>query len=245
MNQKNNSPISFKKVSFSYDKAEVLSDVSFQVDSNEFIGIIGPNGGGKTTALKLILGLLSPSKGEVKLFGKSPEQSRIHVGYVPQNMQFDRSFPITVLDLVLMGNLSHLTFFGRYKKTAIDKALESLEKVGLIDFKDNHFNSLSGGQLQKALLARSIVCGPKLLILDEPTANIDPGAEDHIFSLLTKLQKEMTILLVSHNFSKTLQNVDRILCFQKEVSSLKPTEVCEHFALGLYHSPLPLEKKHD
>ncbi len=243
MNSKINCPISFKNVSFSYDKTSVLSNVSFQVEPNEFIGIIGPNGGGKTTALKLILGLLSPTKGEIKLFEKSPELSRTHVGYVPQNMQFDRAFPITVLDLVLMGNLSSLSFFGRYKKDAIDKALQALETVGLIDFKDNHFNSLSGGQLQKALLARAIICDPKLLILDEPTANIDPGAEDHIFSLLAELQRDMTILLVSHNFSKTLQNVDRILCFQKEVSSLKPTEVCEHFALGLYHTPLPLDKK--
>jgi zinc transport system ATP-binding protein len=216
-------------VSFSYGSAPVLQRVNLQVEPGEFLGIMGPNGGGKTTLLKLIMGFLLPSSGKVRLFGDLPTRKRLKIGYVPQIHRTDRDFPISVLELVLLGSLP-----GREK----DKAEALLHELGLCHFRDKPFSSLSGGLAQKALLARALLSDPELLILDEPTANIDTPSRAAILERLENLKRKKTILIVTHDLKTIVERIDRILCVQTSVDSLKPSEVCEHFAMGLYHTPL-------
>lgn len=223
---------------FSYDEADVLKGVSFDVEEGEYIGIIGPNGGGKSTLLKLILGFLEPKKGEIRVFGKPPLEAQRKTAYVPQNIRYDRHFPLSTLELVLGGRLSHLPWHGQFLKKDKEKGLEALAKVGLLELSGRHFGTLSGGEQQRSLIARALASEPKLLLLDEPTASVDIKAEREILSLLKSLKDEMTILMVTHDLQTTIDHFDRVLCVQQSVVSYSPKEVCEHYALGLYHPPL-------
>lgn len=227
-----------ENVSFSYQETSILEDVSVEIKEGEFIGIFGPNGGGKTTLLKLIMGLLQPSTGTVALFGKDPSLTRQSIAYVPQSMKFDRQFPISVFELVLSGRLAHLPWYGRYKAADIALAEQMLENVGLKEFKHHAFGTLSGGQAQRALIARALVAQPKILLLDEPTASVDHEAENEIYALLEGLKGKITILMVTHHLHTAIEQVKRVLLVRKNVLSLHPEEVCEHFAIGLYHPPL-------
>ena len=227
--------ITFDHILFSYDQIPILQDVTFSIKAGEYIGIIGPNGGGKTTALKLLMGFLKPQKGEVNLFNAPPEKNRTKIGYVPQINAYDKQFPISVLEVVLGGALSKLSFWGTLPSKEKMRARHLLKEVGLEGMEERVFGSLSGGQAQKALIARALMCDPEVLLLDEPTANIDPQSESAIFSYLNTFKGKKTILIVMHNFDAIVKNVERILCFQQEVSSMKPGEVCEHFSLGMYH----------
>ena len=230
--------ITCDNVSFSYDETPILTDVSFKVEEGEFIGIFGPNGGGKTTLLRLILGFLEPDYGSIKVFGTTPEKAQRQIGYVPQRLRFDKEFPISVMELVLSGRLSHLPWFGRFSQEDKNIAIEMLEKVGLADFKNANFGNLSGGQAQRALIARALVSHPKLLLLDEPTASVDTEAEIEIYKILEELKGKVTILMVTHHLQTAIYQVQRALCVKQNVVSLKPEQVCEHFAIGLYHPPL-------
>lgn len=226
--QKHDSPIiSFQNVTFSYDKLPVIKHASFDIFPGEFLGIIGPNGGGKTTALRLILGFLKPQDGEVYVYGC--------IGYTPQVNNYDKQFPITVEEVIMTGCLGEMSFMGKYSKKSIKKAKELLETFHLEDIKDQAFGSLSGGQAQKTLIARALISDPPILLLDEPTANIDTQTEKQIFAFLKSLQGKKTILIVTHNFDAIMENVQRVLCFQQDVSSIEPKDVCKHFAMGMYH----------
>lgn len=221
--------ISFRNVTFAYDKLPIIKHASLDVFPGEFIGVIGPNGGGKTTALKLILGFLKPQDGEVSAIGQ--------VGYVPQINSYDKQFPITVKEVIMTGCLSQMNFMGKYSKEADDHAEKLLKDFNLQDLKHQAFGSLSGGQAQKTLIARALISDPEILLLDEPTANIDAQTEKQIFAFLKTLQGKKTILIVTHNFEAIMQNVERVLCFQHEVSSINPKDVCKHFSIGMYHQP--------
>lgn len=235
--------IDLKDLSFAYQDQLVLSDVTFQIEAGNFVGIIGPNGGGKTTLLKLLMGFLKPQKGSVKLFGQPPSMVQEAVGYVPQSVRFDREFPITVLELVLMGRLAHLPWYGQYSDTDRKAARDALAKVGLSSLEKRAFGTLSGGQAQRALIARALASNPRLLLLDEPTASADVHTQAEIYNLLDQLRGNLTILMVTHDLGVAIEHVDRVLCVQQKVISLSPQEVCEHFAVGLYHSPLITELK--
>lgn len=230
--------ISCEHVSFRYQKDPILQDVSFTVNQGEFLGIIGPNGGGKTTLLKLIMGFLTPSEGQIQIFGAMPNDSGQRLAYVPQNLRFDKQFPISVIELVLSGRLSHLPWYGLYSPRDHVLAHEALEYVGLADFKNQPFGKLSGGQMQRTLIARALVSKPQILLLDEPTASVDAQAEADIYALLTSLKGQMTILMVTHDLKATIDLVGRVLCVQRSITAYTPQEVCEHFAMGLYHPPL-------
>ncbi|WP_075883874.1 metal ABC transporter ATP-binding protein [Candidatus Protochlamydia sp. W-9] len=226
-------------LTFCYDNSTILSDISFEVNPGEFIGIIGPNGGGKTTLLKLIMGFLKPENGKIEVFGKNPiAQSFQQLAYVPQSIRFDREFPISVFEVVLSGLLSQLPWYGHFSKKAKLAAYEALEKVGLKEFSRESFGTLSGGQTQRVLIARALVSKPRLLLLDEPTASVDSRAEADIYALLKELKGSMTILMVTHDLQAAIGQVERLLCIQRYVFSLQPEEVCEHFTVGLYHTPL-------
>lgn len=239
-----NKVIEAHNLSFCYEETPVLYNINFFVEKGDFVGIIGPNGGGKTTLLKLILGFLEPTSGSLTVFGKSPHAVSTRMAYVPQSNRFDKQFPITVFDLVLSGCLSRLNWFGQYRHEDKEKALAALEKVGLISFRNAAFGTLSGGQAQRALIARALVSDPELLLLDEPTASVDAQAEADIYALLQTLKGKMTLLMVTHDLRAAIEQVGKVLCVQGSVVTLKPEEVCEHFAFGLYHSPLiPIGKK--
>ena len=186
----------------------------------------------------MILGISKPKKGTLTLFGNPPEEKSSCIGYVPQAVRSDRQFPISALDVVKMGCLKDLNFWGRYPLGTQEKAQEALEKVRLSHKASQLFGSLSGGEAQRVLIARAIVDEPKFLILDEPTANLDIEAEQLIYQLLLELNQKMTILMVTHDLQTVLDKVQRFLLVHQSVSALKTKELCEHFALGLYHTPL-------
>lgn len=225
-------------VNFAYHGQAVLKDVCFSIQKGEFVGIIGPNGGGKTTLLKLIMGFLKPCSGSIKIFGKSPQSALKQLAYVPQTLGFDRQFPISVLELVLSGRLSRLPWYGKNSDKDYEASDKALEMVGLSAFRNAPFGTLSGGQIQRALIARALVSEPQLLLLDEPTASVDTQAEADIYGILNELRGKMTILMVTHDLTAAIDRVERVICVQGTAISLKPEEVCEHFAIGLYHKPL-------
>lgn len=227
--------ISVSNVSFYYGKDPVIEQANVSIYSGEFIGIMGPNGGGKTTFLKLLMGFLQPQKGNLLIFGQTPENARLKIGYVPQVHRVDRDFPISVSDLVLLGALTHQFSYPKDIQKKLDILLE---EFGLSSYKKEAFSSLSGGMAQRALIARSLLGNPDLLLLDEPTANTDAKSSSFILDKLAKLKGKTTTLLVTHDLRTIVEKVDRILCIETQISSLLPQEICEHFALGLYHTPL-------
>jgi len=222
---------------FSYGEDHVLQQISATVAEGEFIGIIGPNGGGKTTFLKLLMGLLKPTAGKLK----KPDQE-YRVGYVPQIAAFDRSFPVTVREVVLMGLLSKLNWFGKYPKSGDEQLKKALSRVALSDLENAPFCSLSGGQMQRALIARALIDNPKILILDEPTANIDSKTQAILFQLLGELKGEVTILMVTHHLEQSAPLLDRLFCIQRELTVVPKEAICNHFALGTYHLPKSTDK---
>jgi zinc transport system ATP-binding protein len=207
--------ISLSDVSFSYDGPPVLEHVDLSVPERDFVCVIGPNGGGKTTMLKLMLGLIQPQQGRVRLLGQPPQKTRRRVGYMPQRAQLDPQFPVNVTDVVLMGRLGKGRVLGPYSRSDKAVALQALVEVGLADLRSRRFSALSGGQRQRVLIARALACEPELLLLDEPTASLDPAVQDDLYALLRDLNRRLTILIVSHDlgfvsvFFKTVVCVNR------------------------------------
>ncbi|TQV64140.1 MAG: ABC transporter ATP-binding protein [Sulfurovum sp.] len=196
--------LEIKDLNFSYEKEVILKDISLGMKEGDFLAIIGPNGGGKSTLLKLILGILTPTSGDIKLFNDSFRANFSRIGYVPQNTNINIDFPIKVIDVVLMGYTeSKKKLFG-YSKAEIQKAMEVLEEVGISSLAQNKIGSLSGGQRQRVMIARAICNNPKLLILDEPTASIDSMGQKQIYELLRKLNTTISIIVVSHDISVIL-----------------------------------------
>jgi len=230
--------ITTSHLSFHYGNVPILDDVNIEIFANEFIGIIGPNGGGKSTLLKLLLGFLKPTKGTITISGVSPKKARQRMAYVPQSLHSDKQFPITVKEVVLGGCIGNTSWLGLFKQEDKIRMEEILEKMNLTDFAHTPFGSLSGGQVQKALIARALVSKPEILLLDEPTANVDKQAEEEIYRILASLQGSITVLMVTHQLEKSIRHMQRFFCIQQQVKSLAPKEVCKHFSMGIYHDPL-------
>lgn len=230
--------IDLQHVSFSYGLVPVLQDINFSVEQGEFLGIVGPNAGGKSTLLKLILGLIKPQEGTVTVLGKKPAQQRTHIGYVPQYPGFARDFPITVEQAVLLGRLGAGRMFGRYTSAdylAVERALNELEAQ---DLAQRPISALSGGQLQRILLARALVSDPKILILDEPTANIDMRIENDIFDHLRELNKRLTILVVSHDIAFISDYVSRVACLNRTLVCHTTDAIDGNLIQHLYGEPI-------
>ena len=238
--------LSVSDLTYSYEKNfPVLENISFSIKKGQFVGIFGPNGGGKTTLLRLLLGFIEPEKGKVELLGQSPEKVRVKIGYVPQVRRFDKQFPISVIEVVLQGCLSTHRF-GSYSKESKEKAYQALERVKLQEKAGASFGSLSGGQIQRTLLARALVSEPEILLLDEATVGIDPNALAEIFDFLISLKGKITILMVTHELQLIAKQMHQLLCINRDITHFTPTEVCEHFAMGLYHPTLfKREEKND
>ncbi|MCD6459814.1 ABC transporter ATP-binding protein [bacterium] len=210
-----NNIITFNNVSFNYNKRTILQDISFSVAERESICLIGPNGSGKSTILKLILALLTPNSGEITVFGTSPEQAKLHIGYMPQHINYDPFFPINVKEIVLMGRLNNKNkgFYCRFDKFA---AQEVIDELGLTDLSNRQFCELSGGEQQRVLIARALVSNPQLLLLDEPMANVDTLIEKKLSDILKTLQKRMAVIMVSHDLGLVANIFQKVICVNKK-----------------------------
>lgn len=224
-------------VFFQYDDTSILEDVSFEIQPGEFIGIFGPNGGGKTTLLRLLMGFLKPREGHLEILGRSPVLARESIGYVPQISQLDRAFPLTAFDVVMMGCLDKSPWRS-YRKGAKEKALQALSDVDMLEHQNRPFGALSGGETQRILIARALASDPVILLLDEPTASVDAVAEESITCMLERLRGKITLLMVTHDLHLIVGKADRLLCVNRCVTPYSSSDVCGHFAQGLYHPPL-------
>jgi len=204
--------VTVKNVYFKYDKEIVLENINFSLKDKEFMAIIGPNGGGKTTLLKLMLGFLKPTNGEILIYSKLPNNINELIGYVPQHTNFSLDIPITVFDIVMQGRLKKGKFF--YTNVDKEKANEVLKILKIEEFKNRKIKDLSGGQRQKVLIARALVSEPKIVIMDEPTSAIDPTGQKEILDLIENL--DITRIVVSHDIKILLRNVDKIAYIHKK-----------------------------
>jgi zinc transport system ATP-binding protein len=231
--------ISLEHVDFSYNGEAVLQDVNLAIHDREMIGIIGPNGGGKTTLLRLILGLLEPNHGKILVFDDSPAKSSHRLGYVPQHMQFDSRFPASVLDVVLMG-LAGKGGFGPFSKKKVRLAEDALETVDLVSFKNKPFSELSGGQRQRVLIARALATAPDMLLFDEPTANVDTSAGEKLYDILEQLNRRMTILVVSHDIGFVNRQITSVICVNRTVVVHPTTELVGQNIIDLYGNDIAM-----
>ncbi|MFT5425320.1 MAG: zinc transport system ATP-binding protein [Gammaproteobacteria bacterium] len=232
--------INIDNVSFSYSHIPVVRDINLAVGEGEFLGVIGPNAGGKSTLLKLILGLLQPDAGEISVFGDRPDKGRSRIGYVPQHPAFSRDFPINVRDTVLMGRLGETRWYGGYTQEDQEIAINALNAVEIDNISNQTIDSLSGGQLQRVLIARALTSRPDILILDEPTANVDMRAEEDIFGLLKQYNDHMTIIVVSHDIGFISAYVDRVACLNQTMLCHTTSEISGKTIEELYGVPVKM-----
>jgi zinc transport system ATP-binding protein len=231
--------IELSNVSFAYDIGPpALEGVSLAVEEGEFLGLVGPNGGGKSTLLKLVLGLLRPRAGEVRVAGGAPQASRRMIGYVPQYARFARDFPISVEETVLLGRLGTSRGLGGYRAADRQAARLAMTETEVLDLHQRPLGTLSGGQLQRVLVARALACEPRILILDEPTANIDMRAETEIFDLFKALNRRMTIVVVSHDIAFISRYVTRVACLNRTLLCHQPEPIGMQVSEKLYGMPL-------
>lgn len=210
--------VSTDTLSFSYGGEPVLDNVTFSVEQGDFVGIIGPNGGGKTTLVRLLLGLVKPATGTVTLLGGAPAAMRRRVGYVPQETGLNKSFPVAVRDVALMGLAGKRGLGKRFLRSDYTKVDILLERLGLSSVKHRSIGQLSGGQRQKALLARAMVADPDMLVLDEPTASIDAAGADNLYEQLRLLNDTgVTVLLVTHNVGILSRYVKSVACVNRQL----------------------------
>jgi zinc transport system ATP-binding protein len=223
-----------------YDGMAALEDISLIVEQGDFLGIIGPNGGGKTTLLKVILGLIKLAQGKVSVLGQPPEKSHRHIGYIPQYNLFDRGFPINVRDAVLMGCNGTTGLIKRYSREDKERTQEALETVGMLSYQGHQIGKLSGGEQQRVFIARALVGRPKLLLLDEPTASVDSAMQTGFYELLVKLKREMTIIMVSHDISAVSIYVDKIACLNRQLFYHGSKEIEPEVLEATYKCPVQM-----
>jgi zinc transport system ATP-binding protein len=226
--------IEFGGVWFSYDGLPVLEDVDLAIRRGEFACIVGPNGGGKTTLLKLALGLIAPDRGLLRVLGRPPRRVRPRLGYTPQYVQFDAEFPASVMDVVLMGRLGIGRSIGPCRKEDRRAARDALAEVGLADHEKRSFAGLSGGQRQRVLIARALAARPDVLLMDEPTSNLDPRTEGELHDLLHRLNENATIALVSHDVGFVCEMVHRVICVNRTVSVHNTRELTAEVIAEMY-----------
>ena len=213
----NKTIIETQNLNFSYEKQPVIRDVNLRIKSGDFMAMIGPNGGGKTTLIKLMLGLLNADSGSIRIFGKAPQNVSHRIGYVPQDVHVNQNFPISTSDVVLMGKLQPGKGWFRHSKENHKAALLALEQVGMQKYRDQRIGQLSGGQKQRVLIARALVTDPDILLLDEPTASIDAKGQNEFYALLKELNHKITIIVVSHDLMVISRYVKSVACVNQRL----------------------------
>jgi len=233
--------IEIKNLTFSYDKQIILENINLTVEQKDFLAIIGPNGGGKSTLIKAILGINHIKKGTIKIFGENPSLNLEKLGYVPQNTNINTNFPIKVIEVVMMGHirnkdeeLKSKNFLNKYFKIGYNEfekscALSALKQVGMEKFANYKIGTLSGGQRQRVMIARALCSHPSILLLDEPTASIDVSGQKQIYDLLKELNKTITVIVVSHDISVILSYASKVAHINKTITyhdiSLKQNQI--------------------
>jgi zinc transport system ATP-binding protein len=218
--------LQFDQVSFSYGSVPVLEAASFHIHEGEFVALIGPNGAGKTTVLKLVLGLASAESGTISLFGLQPDAGREHIGYVPQHADYDPTFPISVEEVVRMGRIK--PFSRRYTQEDAKAVAQALKIMELSELAKRPYRALSGGQRQRVLVARALSAYPKMLVLDEPTSNMDGESEQRLFSALGQMKGKTTIMIVTHDTGFVSALTDRVLCVGEFGPNRRGRTVVQH-----------------
>jgi zinc transport system ATP-binding protein len=234
----NKEVINLKDVWVRYEDITVLEGINLVVQQHDFLGLIGPNGGGKSTLIKVILGMIKPCQGTVSVLDAPPRKSRKYIGYVPQYSLFDLNFPITVWEVGLMGRLGHRGLLSRYNsedKQAVYKALDTVE---MLEYKDRQIGKLSGGQRQRVFIARALASDPKLLLLDEPASGIDTHMQTEFYELLDKLKKSMAIVMVSHDISAISMYMDKIACLNRKLYYHDSKELTSDDLEATYQCPV-------
>ncbi|RIK67038.1 MAG: ABC transporter [Planctomycetota bacterium] len=221
-------------VQFAYGDLSVLQDVNIAIHERDFASIVGPNGGGKTTLLKLLVGLLQPRAGTVEVFGVAPQKARGRIGYMPQHSQLDAQFPVCVLDVAMMGRLGITRPLGPYTREDRDVTRRALADVGLVEMERRPFSALSGGQRQRVLIARALSCEPDLLLLDEPTASLDLRVQDDLYELLGRLSEKLTVVLVSHDVGFVSKFVKTVICVNRTVHVHSSRDLSKEAIIQLY-----------
>jgi zinc transport system ATP-binding protein len=238
--------IEINRLSFSYSgSTPALEDVSLRIGEHDFVSVVGPNGGGKTTLLKLLLGLLKPDTGTIRVFGQDPEHARPQIGYLAQRQRLDPQFPVTVLDVVLMGRIGKAAMWGPYRKADKEVAVRALHDVGMYNLRYRSFSSLSGGQSQRVLIARALASEPKLLLLDEPTAHLDPGVQDDFYRLLHQMNERLTLVMVSHDIGFVSKYVKTVVCVSHHVVVHSTNEITGAVISEIYGRDVHLVMHHE
>lgn len=214
----------------------VLEDVALSIKAGDFLGVIGPNGGGKTTLLKIMLGLLRPQAGVVRVLGRPPREVSRLIGYVPQHVQIDENVPATVQDVVLTGRLGLSSWGVGYGPKHTEAALAAMERAGVAELKDRSMGTLSGGQRQRVLIARSLAGSAKILLLDEPMAGVDTHMEKGILDLLHTLNAQIPVVLVSHDIGFVSAHVNRVACLNRRLVVHRPEEISEAVIAEMYRT---------
>jgi zinc transport system ATP-binding protein len=232
--------ISIRHLWARYTREPVLEDVNLSVKELDFIGLIGPNGSGKTTLFRVLLGLLPPMSGEVRIMGKSVKQGRRYIGYVPQNVEFDRIFPISVWDVVLLGRLGKRRLLQNYTNKDDICVEEALRSVEMLHLRDRPLGELSGGQRKRVYIARALATEPKILLLDEPVAGIDPHIGTHIYDLLKQLNDRITILMISHDIGAIASCVKTVGCLNRQLYYHAEKQITPEMLEVVYQCPVDL-----
>lgn len=232
--------IEIKNLNASYGKIKALEDVNLTIHENDYLGIIGPNGGGKTTLIKCILGLKSHDSGYINYYKDGVIQNNITIGYLPQYTVIDKKFPISVIEVILSGLSCHKSLLYKYTEKDKIKALKIITQMGLEGLEKRPIGELSGGQLQRAILGRSLISEPKILILDEPSTYIDKKFEAELYLLLKEIQKNCAIILVSHDIATTLKQVNCIAAINKTLSYKSNTDISAKWLEDKFECPIDL-----
>jgi len=234
-------------LSFAYPGADELTlcDVSFQVPGREFVGLVGPNGGGKTTLLRLLLGLLEPDTGSIRILGERPAKVRQRIGFVPQQSGVDATVPATVLDIVLMAALGRSNWGPRFSSRDRKAAREALERTEMLELEHRPWSALSGGQRQRVLIARALAFRSEMLLLDEPTTGIDVHREQELLDLLHTLNGEMPILMVSHDVALVSTHMNRALWVNRRLTDLPARDLTVARVERLFHGDNTCHPAHD
>jgi zinc transport system ATP-binding protein len=224
----------------SYDRNTILEGVNLSLYLHDFLGIIGPNGGGKTTLLKTITGLLSPVRGKVRIMGRVPSQSHDFIGYVPQYSFYEHGFPISVSDVVMMGRLGVKRILHGYNKDDQIAVRKALSSVGMLDYRNYQIGRLSGGQQQRVFIARALVSEPQLLMLDEPMSSVDTAMQEEFYELLARLKENMAIIIVSHDISAISIYVNKIACLNRRLYYHGTKEISTEDLEATYQCPIQM-----
>jgi zinc transport system ATP-binding protein len=233
--------ISIKNMWAGYESDMVLEDVSFEMFPRDYVGLIGPNGGGKTTLIRVILGLLKPDRGSISVMGEDPKKGRSQIGYVSQFQVEDKHFPVNVWDVVSMGRLQSNLFKNLRLTTEDKEAIEqALHETGMIDFRKQNMNELSGGQRQRVFISRALVTQPKLLLLDEPTSSVDSRSSNQLYDLLAELNDHLAILLISHDLTAISTYVKTVGCVNRRLVYHGTKEITAEMMETAYECPVDL-----